>query len=53
MASGAGFMMASKTKSPMMIGVFFASAILNFSMPSFYEGMLDMRDEPIDFDTSF
>lgn len=51
-ASGAGFMMASKTKAPLMIGSCFVSAILNLSVPSFYEGILDMRDEAMEADTS-
>ena len=51
-ASGAGLMMASKTQSPMLAGVCFLSAMINNSLPSFYEGLQDMKDEPFDSDTS-
>ena len=53
MASGAGLMLASKTKTPAMMGVFFLGSIANLSIPSFYEGWLDIRNEPLDMDTSF
>ena len=51
-ASGAGLMLAAKTKTPALFGVFFLSSIANLSMPSFYEGILDMNNEPLTTDTS-
>merc|ERR1712086_712319 len=50
-ASGAGLMLAAKTKTPALFGVFFLSSIANLSMPSFYEGILDMNNEPLTTDT--
>ena len=51
--SGAGLMLSSKMVAPWQSGVFFISAILNLSFPSYYEGYMDLKDEPFEGDTSF
>lgn len=50
--SGAGLMLSSKMKNPMLCGVFFLSNIVNLCLPSYYEGIKDMRNDPIEKDTS-
>ena len=49
---GMGFMLAAKRKNPALYGGFLISSIANLSMPGFYEGWLDIHNEPITFDTS-
>ena len=51
-ACGVGFMLAQKRTNPAMYGLCFISSIANLSVPGFYEGWLDIHNEPITFDTS-
>ena len=50
--SGAGLMLSSKMVAPWQSGIFFISSIVNLSLPSFYEGYKDIKDEPYEGDTS-
>ena len=51
LASGFGLMLSAKMVQPWQSGIFFLSALANLSMPSIYEGMMDMKNE--DYTTDF
>ena len=52
LACGFGLMLSAKMVAPWQSGVFFVSALGNLSVPSVYEGMMDMRNEDIEGDSS-
>ena len=46
--SGTGLFLSAKVSSPWQTGVFFLGSLFLNCVPSYYEGFLDMRDEPTD-----
>ena len=50
--SGTGLFMSAKVPKPWQTGVLFLGAIMMTSLPGYYEGILDIRNEPLENETN-
>ena len=45
--AGTGLFLSAKVPNPWQTGLLFASSLLLNSFPSYYEGFMDIKDEPV------